>query len=649
MKKNNAHDVAHNMWYSEYWEKEWKEPKQSRSLMKAMWNVSDDLLKTVNTNILTENYKDDPIYKYMNELENNKNEWFNKPWWINYYHFTHGYKRKIEDRTLSQDDYLLIYDTEKDTIKEDIFERYWNLQKNFKPILWWEITITSWFDWAGTPYRNISGHFWSKLIDPSRNQYSSSTLITISEWQKTYKESIDYLEWQLEKCKKLSYNWADPVDIALFLKDPSYEKVIDIKQDLWEYWKVRYSHSNRTHNIGWLARWYSLEEMINDLSSKQFLFNQKDQVDNIDYEWPYYKKSPYNQMSETVSKRDSYKRLYNFWFGENNASQWFDWPSSAYGIDMMSTFSRAEYEGSARILMKLMSEYWNKWEVAEDLCQKATIENLTRVNAIVIENWIVKFTDKAINIIRNKYTSERNSALESFRRLWIFFEENQITLPEDYKFEWDTSLENEQMLEIRAKREQYEKSQAEAKARDKVIFDSLKEELSSADSLPNLTIEDLLNQGYNEKEIQNNQWYSKISDMEWRMTLVRLIDHSDLRQMYQDLIKSIQKHPLYRLADNNFKSDDDKKWEYEIKEEIIGSVDEKYIFEFIMNHYLWQHSNVSWRAFSEFWDFAKWIKSPEFAQEILNKIGNDHKWRQTSHPEIFWKYAVEYLEWIVTK
>jgi len=96
--------------------------------------------------------------------------------------------------------------------------------------------------------------------------------------------------------------------------------------------------------------------------------------------------------------------------------------------------------------------------------------------------------------------------------------------------------------------------------------------------------------GYN-KEIKDYNAYSRISIMKPWIILTNIVEKSELRQQYQDMIEIIKKNHLYKLATDNFKSYDGKE-EDEIKKEIINSVDEKYIYEFIINRYLLENSSV---------------------------------------------------------
>lgn len=61
---------------------------------------------------------------------------------------------------------------------------------------------------------------------------------------KSLKQSLEFLENNFDICFKMAQEWVDKTDIWLYLSNNNYQKVIDIKKDLWDYWKLYYYNDN---------------------------------------------------------------------------------------------------------------------------------------------------------------------------------------------------------------------------------------------------------------------------------------------------------------------------------------------------------------------------------------------------------------------
>lgn len=378
-------------------------------------NASDQTLGIMNTNIESKNYEQDPLYAYMKNLES-QSDTEKKKWPINYYHFIHWITHKIKNRTLKGEDYGLLWGRWE--INQEVFKRYRNVQFRYKHI-GADVSFSSIFD-NHTSNRELDGFFWWGLM-----------ILSKSKW---LKGSLEYLESHIAQCEKMFNEWVSSTDIWLCLINNDYQKVIDIKRELWKSEDFLYDESNNEYKIRVgvdyiIARGKTLQELIDDFVSKKWAFDQKDKIKKINIWNVTDQSTPTQKMWYVLSNYTTYKYLRGFWLWTNNAATWFNWPSAGYGLDLMDTFQQYEYENSAKILMKLMAENWNDWIIPEDKVQGTTKSNLLKCGVITIKNGIVSFTENAIKKIETRYNKQKVKALEEIRGLEELFANSSISLP----------------------------------------------------------------------------------------------------------------------------------------------------------------------------------------------------------------------------
>lgn len=368
------------------------------------------------------NYKTDPLYMYMDNLSESMNNNLLR-------RFAAWIKGKIRNRTLKKEDYDLFFDFnrmgERVVNIESINDRCQRIQKDY-----WDIGIDI----------SISALIYHNNSNWELNWYAWGENIYLSfSKDKWLKESLEYLENKLETCQKLNEQWACSLDIWLYLINSNYIEVIDIKKDLWEFGDFNYLKSNKKH-IFWtspdssriIAKWQTLQELIDNFVSKKWIFDQKDKIKNINlYKREKDYKEPVQKMQFIISEFERYEYLYNFWLWKNNASAWFSKPSSAYGLCFMNTFGQSEYEDSAKLLIQIMSQKWNEWEIKKsEIGSSWIVDNLLKCWAVVVKDNIVTFTKGAIKKIEQKYNEQKEKSLRSINNLEKFFRDNEITLPE---------------------------------------------------------------------------------------------------------------------------------------------------------------------------------------------------------------------------
>jgi hypothetical protein len=395
---------------------------------RATWLASDKILKIFNTNVSTQNYQQDPLYKHM---ENWKNESEIYDWKINYSatylrksinsEFSDWIEENIQNRTLKQEDYELLYDRGTDQIRQETFEKLFRVQNKYT-----SIHVDVFFSYSSKSGRRIN---WRRFVSGNRMIISKD---------KSLKQSLEFLENNFDICFKMAQEWVDRTDIWLYLSNNNYQKVIDIKKKLWDYWKLYYYNNSKGDGYKLCARdsstsvatWKTLEEMIDDLCSKQWLFDQKEKIDNINWgDRAKYCDSPAERMWYVLNEWRTYNYLNTFWRWKNNAELWFDKPSSWYWLELADTFEQVEYEISAKILMKLMADNWNERKINQNLVPNSTKQNLLRCWAIKIEDDFVIFEDVAIKKIKSKYQEEKEISIENLDELKNFFDANWIVLP----------------------------------------------------------------------------------------------------------------------------------------------------------------------------------------------------------------------------
>lgn len=244
--------------------KKWRFNEEVRfSVIRAIWKApsspwtSDKVIRLLNW---TENYKSDPLYKLAWEWIENRAKW---PKWSNLYNFYKTIQVKIKNRSLSE--YNELYNDETKTINNDIIDKYCQLQVKYWKI--WFNNLSIWdFLWSLPNNKNIiiDAHFKRKII-------------TISSWEKTIIESLNFLEEKYEEVKTMYNEWINTDFLWLYLSNPDFITVIDWVNNLWELWKeVNYSYINSEYCLrikdSWnkLIVWNTLAEMIENYNKNWF-------------------------------------------------------------------------------------------------------------------------------------------------------------------------------------------------------------------------------------------------------------------------------------------------------------------------------------------------------------------------------------------
>lgn len=233
------------------------------SVVRPIWKdshspwTSDKVMRLLN---YTEEYKSDPLYILAWELVEKREEW---PEWSNLYNFYKTIQVKIENRCLSE--YNELYNEETNTINSEVVNRFVDLEKKYWKIWFEHLSI---WDYLGH-YPNSKNSIISAHFIPG--------VVTISDWEKTIIESLDFLEKKYEELEVMHNQWIKNIYIWLYLSNPNFITIINWLKKLWKVWEeAHYSYINKEHclwvNDSWntLVRWDTLEEMIQNYNENWF-------------------------------------------------------------------------------------------------------------------------------------------------------------------------------------------------------------------------------------------------------------------------------------------------------------------------------------------------------------------------------------------